>query len=86
MKKYVPKQGDLVEVDFSPTVGHEQSGSRRALVVTPEQFNEAIGLIWACPTTTKVKNHPFEVEIPKDLGVNPTTPDTPSVFCHPERT
>ena len=26
VKKYIPKQGDIVFLDFNPTKGHEQAG------------------------------------------------------------
>ena len=29
VKKYVPKQGDIVLMDFNPTKGHEQAGLDR---------------------------------------------------------
>ena len=64
MKKspYIPKKGDLVWLDFSPQSGKEQRGRRPALVVSSETYNR-IGLMLACPVTSKVKGYPFEVVI-----------------------
>lgn len=35
------KRGDIYLVSLDPTAGHEQSGSRPVLVVSPVKFNEA---------------------------------------------
>ncbi|MFT4326394.1 MAG: type II toxin-antitoxin system PemK/MazF family toxin [Candidatus Woesearchaeota archaeon] len=58
---YAPKRGDLVWLDFSPTRGHEQSGKRPALVLSPFLYNQKTGLCIVCPMTSKIKKLPFEV-------------------------
>lgn len=60
---YVPNRGDIIWIDFSPTRGHEQSGKRPALVLSPRSYNQASNLMVACPITSKVKKYPFEVPI-----------------------
>ena len=47
---YTPKRGDLVRLDFDPSAGHEQRGTRPALVLSPEAFNH-FGMALACPVT-----------------------------------
>ncbi len=47
---YIPKRGDIVRLDFDPSAGHEQQGTRPALVLSPEAFNR-FGLALACPIT-----------------------------------
>ena len=47
---YVPRRGDLIRLDFDPAAGHEQQGTRPALVLSPEAFNR-FGLALACPVT-----------------------------------
>ena len=47
---YVPKRGDIIRLDFDPSAGHEQLGTRPALVLSPEAFN-AFGMVLACPIT-----------------------------------
>jgi mRNA interferase ChpB len=47
---YVPKRGDIIRLDFDPSAGHEQQGTRPALVLSPEAFNR-FGLALACPVT-----------------------------------
>ena len=47
---WVPKRGDIIRLDFDPSAGHEQQGTRGALVLSPEAFNR-FGLALACPVT-----------------------------------
>ncbi len=47
---YVPKRGDIIRLDFDPSAGHEQQGTRPALVLSPEAFNR-FGMALACPVT-----------------------------------
>jgi mRNA interferase MazF len=61
----VPDRGDLVWLDFTPQVGHEQAGRRPALVLSPASYNGLVGLALVCPITSQAKGYPFEVEIPK---------------------
>lgn len=66
---YIPERGDIVWIDFEPTLGHEQRGHRPALVLSPKVYNQAVGLMLCCPMTSKKKGYPFEVEINKDSVV-----------------
>ncbi|MEP7283885.1 MAG: type II toxin-antitoxin system PemK/MazF family toxin [Rubrivivax sp.] len=47
---YVPRRGDIIRLDFDPSAGHEQQGTRPALVLSPEAFNR-FGMALACPVT-----------------------------------
>jgi mRNA interferase MazF len=58
---YVPDAGDIVWLNFSPQAGHEQADHRPAVVLSAAAYNRAAGLMFCCPTTTRVKGHPFEV-------------------------
>lgn len=69
-KSFIPKRGNIVWIDFDPQSGHEQAGRRPALVVSPAAYNEKVGLALLCPITSQVKGYPFEVAIPKGLGVS----------------
>ena len=48
--RYTPKRGDIIRLDFDPSAGHEQQGTRPALVLSPEAFNR-FGMALACPVT-----------------------------------
>lgn len=45
------RRGDIYLVSLDPTAGHEQSGSRPVLIVSPAEFNEATGLPVILPIT-----------------------------------
>lgn len=62
-RAYIPDRGDIVWLDFNPVRGHEQSGRRPAIIVSPRAYNAKSGLALACPITSQVKGYPFEVEI-----------------------
>ena len=62
-------RGDVVWLEFNPQAGHEQSGRRPALVVSPASYNRRSGLALFCPVTTRIKGHPFEVLLPEGLPV-----------------
>lgn len=63
MARYVPDRGDVVWLDFSPTSGHEQTGHRPALVVTPGVYNRRSGLMLCCPITSRLRRYPFVVPL-----------------------
>lgn len=67
---YVPETGDLVWLDFDPQAGREQAGHRPAIVLSPGIYNERTGLAIMCPITSQVKGYPFEVALPKGVGVS----------------
>ena len=60
---YIPDRGDIVWLNFSPQIGHEQHGKRPAVVLSPQMYNKKAKLALFCPITTKQKGYPFEVEI-----------------------
>jgi len=53
----------VVVVDFDPTLGHEQAGRRRALVVSYGPFHRS-GMATVCPITTRQAKYTGEVPIP----------------------
>jgi mRNA interferase MazF len=56
-----------VWIDLDPTVGHEQSGRRPALVLSPQSYNAAAGLCVICTITSRLRGYPFEVMLPDGL-------------------
>lgn len=71
VKNFVPSRGDIVWINFDPSLGYEQGGHRPALVVSSRDYNMMSGFAVTCPITSVVKNYPFEVEVttPKVRGV-----------------
>lgn len=60
---YTPDRGDFIWLNFTPQAGHEQKGSRPALVISPLKYNKKTGLAVCCPVTSNVKGYPFEVVV-----------------------
>ena len=58
VKKYIPKQGDVVFLDFKPAKGHEQPGFRPAVVISNNVFNENTKMVIVCPITSNDKEFP----------------------------
>lgn len=58
---YVPDAGEVVWLHFTPQAGHEQSGRRPAVVLSPRSYNARAGLMVCVPVTSQIKGYPFEV-------------------------
>ena len=60
---YVPDRGDIVWLNFTPQAGHEQRGTKPALIISPKIYNKKTNLALCCPITSNVKGYPFEVVV-----------------------
>ena len=58
VKKYIPKQGDIVYVNLNTTIGHEQNGKRPAVVISNDVFNINTKMIIVCPISSNIKYFP----------------------------
>lgn len=67
---FIPARGDVVWLTLTPQAGHEQTGRRPALTLSPRSYNERVGLAIFCPITNRAKGYPFEVEIPQESQVS----------------
>ena len=54
VKRYIPKQGDIIYLDFNPTKGHEQT----AIVISNNIFNKNTKMVIVCPITSNEKEYP----------------------------
>jgi mRNA interferase MazF len=54
------KQRDIVLVDFSPNIGHEQGGLKPAVIVSADSFHVS-GLCFVCLITSKLKNYAGDI-------------------------
>jgi len=50
---YVPLLGDLVHLNWSPTVGREMDGPHYGLIVSADLFNQGTGVAVVVPITSK---------------------------------
>ncbi|MBQ9057730.1 MAG: type II toxin-antitoxin system PemK/MazF family toxin [Atopobiaceae bacterium] len=65
------EQGDFIEMNFDPTVGHEPQKLRPALVVSTGYFNNVVSsLTVVCPITSRVNGHPLHIELPDNSPVS----------------
>lgn len=69
-KIYFPERGDIIWLRFGEQAGHEQSGRRPALVLSPVEYNRKTGMAICCPFTSQVKGYPYEVLVPKGMKVS----------------
>lgn len=63
MVNYVPKERDIVYIDFSPIKGHEQNGVRPALVLSSKLFNGFTHMAMVCPISKNNKYFPTHYEL-----------------------
>jgi mRNA interferase MazF len=65
-------RGSLVWIKLFPTVGHEQSGFRSAIVLSDGFVKSYLDstLAFVVPITTVVKNSPFEVPVPNGIVID----------------
>jgi mRNA interferase MazF len=63
MMPNVPKEGDIIWIDFDPQAGVEIKKRRPALVVSKTEFQERTGLVVVVPITSTVKEFPLHVNL-----------------------
>ncbi|MGD9567224.1 MAG: type II toxin-antitoxin system PemK/MazF family toxin [Sedimentibacter sp.] len=61
--EYIPEQGDIVFIEFTPQAGHEQRGKRPAIVVSSYTFNKFTNLAIVCPITNTDRSFPLHVKL-----------------------
>ncbi len=69
MVKYIPKRGHFIRLSFDPQAGHEQMGTRPAIVLSKDKFNQKMGFIYVCPVSNTKRKNPFYVPIPEGEAV-----------------
>ena len=57
------KQGDIVWVDFSPSVGQEMRGKHPAVVISSNSYNDKTHYLMVCPITSHGNNFPTYVDL-----------------------
>jgi mRNA interferase MazF len=65
----MPDAGDVVWANFHPSAGHEQTGVRPALVLSPKSYNERSSVVIVCPITKTASRWPFFVAIDENPHV-----------------
>ena len=63
------RQGDIIKINFNPTLGSEQSGYRPAVVISNNLLISKTNIICICPITSKVsKKTALNVIIDEEYG------------------
>ncbi len=57
------KQGKIIKLNLNPSLGHEQSGYRPALVISNDFFNKVTNLAIICPITNTQNNFPLHINL-----------------------
>lgn len=57
------EQGDVIMVDFNPSIGYEPAKIRPAVVVSGYGFNSRANLVAVVPTTTKDNGYPLHLPV-----------------------
>jgi mRNA-degrading endonuclease toxin of MazEF toxin-antitoxin module len=57
------RQGDIIYVEFTPTLGREQSGNRPCVVISRTEYNEKTGFFLSCPITSTVRSMNIRVHL-----------------------
>ena len=65
MVVYFSSRGNFIRLNFNPQAGHEQMGSRPALVVSHTAFNKKMAFVFVCPVSNTKRKNPFYVIIPR---------------------
>jgi mRNA interferase MazF len=58
-----PRRGEIYWVALDPTVGREIRKTRPALVVSPDEMNQALGTVVLAPITSTVRDFPTRYTI-----------------------
>jgi mRNA interferase MazF len=57
------RQGDIVKLDFSPTLGHEQRGYRPGVVVSNDYVINKTNIVYIAPITNRNREFPLHVSL-----------------------
>ncbi|MBV8886754.1 MAG: type II toxin-antitoxin system PemK/MazF family toxin [Chroococcidiopsidaceae cyanobacterium CP_BM_RX_35] len=66
---YTPERGHFIRLRFDPQAGHEQMGTRPALVVSHTRFNRRMSLAFVCPISNTQRRNSFYVQIPNGENI-----------------
>ena len=58
MSKYIPKQGDIIKINFSSTPGRGIQQHRPAVVLSRVEYNNHMGFVIVSPVNSTIRNKP----------------------------
>ncbi|MCL2016215.1 MAG: type II toxin-antitoxin system PemK/MazF family toxin [Defluviitaleaceae bacterium] len=65
--RYVPSLGDIIKLDFGPTVGREQSGYRPALIINDAEYFRLTRMLIVLPISNTQKTFPLHIKLEEGL-------------------
>ena len=63
------EQGDIVSLNFDPSLSHEPAGRHYAVAISPWQVNSRSSLTLLAPITSRDNGYPLHVEIAEGNAV-----------------
>jgi mRNA interferase MazF len=60
---YIPKQGDIIDINFTPQAGFEQAGRRPAVVVSNSTYNKMTSFVMVCPVSNANSGFPLHLPL-----------------------
>lgn len=64
---YIPRQGDIVWLDFDPSSGKEIMKRRPAFVISQKAFNEHTEMVIVAPITSTIRGGKLEVVLSDNM-------------------
>ena len=61
--KKAPRQGDIILMDFNPSLGHEQKGYRPGLIINHPLLSKTSPFVWIVPISSGNYQHPSHVKL-----------------------
>jgi mRNA interferase MazF len=69
------RQGDIIKLNLSPTVGHEQRGTRPVVVISSDYVMSKTNMVYVAPITNTVRGYPLHI------ALDERTETTGNVLC-----
>lgn len=70
MVRMICEQGDLISLNFDPSLRHEPAGRHYAVVISPWQVNSMSALTLVAPITSRDNHYPLHVRISDDNPIH----------------
>ena len=72
MVNNVPQQGDIINIDLDPRMGHEQQGVRPVIVLSNNIVSQYTNVVIVAPISTTQRRLPLYQDFPGNLNTKGT--------------
>ena len=59
MSKYIPRQGDIVKINFSTLQEGEDNPQKSAVVLSRDEYNDRMGFVIVSPINQTIRSQPY---------------------------